>query len=338
MGEMAPSPFVTWRLTIPPAWGGRVDRSWLPAVGADQWRSIFDQEDFAGRVLHQHGPALGWRAAAEAVSLLSSVPAQYRLYLRLAEEEAVRCEHATRHLDALTAAGRGAEPPARTHPPGPWRLRALVDGRPVTGAHHPSVDGAEGDAVARRTGFASLACWAEPDPDRDRPDPDLCGPVPGWRPQVDHEVRRVAFAVEDAVASVCRAAASAFTGPDVIDARLLCLLGEAAYRSILEYRTLLAGIWTDLEACPHHDEHESGAEQAMADVTVAEDVGPTGPWRHVRLLGGGPVEVAVHDGQANAAAAVAAARLTEETGIHWAEPVISGSRRDLSSATPPRYG
>lgn len=321
---------VTWRLTVPPTWGGRGDRAWLPANHTEGWRRVFASEDFAAGVLRQDGSQLPWRTAAEATSLLSSVLVHYRLQLQIAEEEAARCQHAGRHLAALEAASRGAEPPARTHPAGAWHVRALVGGAPVLLGSHPSVHGAEGEAAARRTGNASLACWAEPDTGPAPPAQE--GPGPGWEPRVDPEIRRVAFAVEDAVAALCAAAATGGTGPDVLDVDLLCLLGEVAHRSILEYRTLLAALWTEMDTCPHAQDHERRSERALAACTHPGDDGPAGAWRHLVLVGDSAaqaVEFAVYRSQAAAGAAVAVARATDELGTYWAEPVMVGKRPTL---------
>lgn len=285
----------------------------------------------AGRFLRDHGGTLPWRTAAECSSLLASVLEAYRIQLRTAEDEAARCPQAPLHLAALEAISRGAEPPTRSHPPGAWRVRAWEGGRVVMVARHSSVDGAEGDAVARRTGAAGVVCWAEPD----------LGPVPppsdgrGWRPRVDKELRYNAFAVEDAVASLCAGAADGATGPDVLDVGLLCLLSQAAWRSILEYRALLAGTWASLESCPHADDHEAGAEAAMSSYTEENPSGAAGPWRHVLLLHhqvstSEAVELSVHQSRIGAAASVAVERATDEAGIRWSEPVAAGPRRDLT--------
>ncbi len=323
---------MTWRLVVPPSWGTRGDPAWLPTNGQEAWQKVFLTEDMAGRFLRDHGGSLRWRTAAESCSLLASVLGPYRTQLRIAEEEAARCPRSSFHLAALAATSRGVEPPSRSHPAGPWRVSAWEGGEVAMVAHHASVDGAEGDAVARRTGDATVVCWAEPD----------IGPVPppsaarGWQPRVDRDLRYVSFAAEDAVASLCAGAADCATGPDVLTVDLLCLLGQAAWRSILEYRTLLAAIWTDLESCPHAEDHEAGAAAAMRSYTDEEPHGPEGPWRHVLLHDRAhtlePVEISVHQSRAGASASVAVERATDEVGIRWTEPVTVGPRRSLIEA------
>lgn len=101
------------------------------------------------------------------------------------------------------------------------------------------------------------------------------------------------------------------------------------------YRTLLAAIWTDLESCPHAEDHEAGAA-AMSSYTDEEPHGPAGPWRHLLLLNrphaSEPVEISVHQSRVGASASVAVERATDEYGIRWAEPVVAGPRRGLSEA------
>jgi len=283
----------------------------------------------AAHVLRDQGPSLPWRLVADASAGLASVLAYYRDQLRVGEDEAAHCQRSGSHLAALAAAGDGAEPPSRSHPTGPWRVRTWVKGSAAVVGRYPSVDGAEGDAAARRTGDASAVCWAEPD----------VGPAPpitagaGWQPRVDPDLRYAAFAVEEAIAALCAGAADGATGPDVLDVGLLCLLGEAAWRSIHEYRTLMAAVWTDLEACSQAEAHDIRAEAAVAASTDRGREGPAGPWRHVLMVqpatGPQPAEVSVHQGQAGAAASVAVDRATDGEGLHWAEPVVVGPRADL---------
>lgn len=317
---------MTWRLVVPPTWGTRGDPHWLPAVGADAWQRVFRTEDLAARTVQERGGQLPWRVAAETAHLLASVLEFYRTQLRVAEDEAASCPHAAAHLSALGAADVGAEPPTRTHPAGPWRVRTLDGGQPVTISAHPSVDGAEGEVVARRTGDASVVCWAEPGLQGDGP----ASKGRGWQPRVSRQVRFRAFAVEDAIAHLCAGAAGGGTGPDVLDTGLLCLLGQAAWRSICEYRTLMAAIWTDLESCSRADDHERRAAVAIDGCTSPTAEGPGGAWRHVLLLDGGEgVELSVHGGALGAAASVAVDRSTDDRGLHWAEPVAAGRRPAL---------
>lgn len=319
----------TWRLVVPPAWGTRGDPAWLPSTGGDGWRNVFRGEDMAAHVLRDQGRSLPWRLVADASAGLASVLAYYRDQLRVAEDEAAHCQGSRSHLAALAAAGDGAEPPSRSHPTGPWRVRVLANGSAAVVGRYPSVDGAEGDAAGRRTGDASVVCWAEPDVG---PGPPITAGA-GWRPRVDPDVRYAAFAVEEAVAALCAGAADGATGPDVLDVGLLCLLGEAAWRSIQEYRTLMAAVWVDLEACAQAEVHDTRAEAAVAASTDPVRDGPAGPWRHLlmveRATGLAPVEVSVHQGQAGAAASVAVDRATDDEGLHWAEPVVVGPRADL---------
>jgi hypothetical protein len=273
---------------------------------------------------------------AETSHLLASVLAPYRAQLRVAEDEAAACPRSSAHLGALSAAGAGADPPSRSHPPGPWRVRAWQRDSAVVVARHESVDQAEGEVVARRTGDASVVCWAEPDLGPSPPPADAA--AGGWRPRVDPARRQAAFAVEDAIASLCAGAAGGATGPDVLDVGLLCLLGQAALRSIHEYRTLMAAIWTDLEACPHVNDHEAGAAAGMEACTDQGPIGPAGPWRHLLLVrretGPEPVVLSAHEGQAGASASVAVARAADDEGLHWTEPVVAGHRRGLADIAP----
>lgn len=330
---------VTWRLVVPPSWGTRGDPKWLPRNGGEGWRRLFASEDMAGQVLREEGRSLPWKTLAECTALLAGVLPHYRVQLRIAEFEAAHCEHAEAHLAALAAGGAGAEPLRRTHPPGPWRLLTLGAGGSGSAlvAGYPSVDGAEGDAAARRVGDAGLVYWAAPAFGA-APAAATTGSQAGWVPLIDGAVRRASFAAEDAVVALCASAAERATGPDTLDAGLLCLLGESAWRSIHEYRTLLAAAWDDIEACPHDPMHEERAAEAIFASTHPDADGPGGPWRHVTLLdrGNGPegAEIATHAGYAGASAAVAAARATDEDAIHWAEPVAAGVRPPLPGGRP----
>ncbi|MGH3905768.1 MAG: hypothetical protein ACRDTE_16525 [Pseudonocardiaceae bacterium] len=143
-------------------------------------------------------------------------------------------------------------------------------------------------------------------------------PDGGWSPRVDGALRLTAFAVEDAVAALCTAAATGHLELDVLDTRLLCMLGVATHRMILEYRTLFRAAWTDLDACECSAEHDTEAEGRLAAVP---DPAPGGAWRHVLLVAGSVQEVSVYDGHVAAAASVAAARAVDESGVRWAEPV-----------------
>ncbi len=320
---------MTWRLVVPPCWGTRGDPVWVPGNGGEAWRRVFTAEDMAGRILREQGESLPWRVAAQSSFLLASVLGPYRAQLRVAEGEAERCQWSSLHLAVLAAASQGVEPPSRSHPPGSWRVRAWQGGETALVARHESIDRAEGDAAARRTGDGTVVCWAEPDVGAAPPTTS----APGWQPRVDRDLRYTAFAVEEAVESLCAGAADGATGPDVLDVALLCQLGQAAWRSIHEYRTLLAAAWGGLEACPEADEHEAGAAAAIGAHVEPGTVGPAGPWRHVLLVqappGAEPIEVSVHEGRAGASASVAVARATDDEGLHWAEPVVAGPRRNL---------
>ena len=140
--------------------------------------------------------------------------------------------------------------------------------------------------------------------------------------RVDRALRLAAVAVEDAVAALYTAAATGHTGPDVLDTRLLCMLGVATHRMICEYRTLFRGAWTDLEACERAAEHDAAAEGRLAAVP---DPAPGGVWRHVLLVAGSVQEVSLHEGRVAAAASVAAARAVDESGCGgpsgWHAPV-----------------
>ncbi|MBC8091723.1 MAG: hypothetical protein H7Y15_07275, partial [Pseudonocardia sp.] len=101
--------------------------------------------------------------------------------------------------------------------------------------------------------------WAEPVTSG----PREIGGEPGWVPRADTDLRLVAFAVEDALATFCTAAATGHTGPDVLSRRLITKLGLGAHRMILEYRTLLREVWTSLESCPLAEPHDEAADALL---------------------------------------------------------------------------
>lgn len=310
---------VTWRLELPAGWGGRLDPDWLPSGGTESWRRVFAGEDRAGAVFAAGGGGLRWSQLAAVGHTLADTLDQYRLQWRVAEETATECPvAAAEHLAAL-AVDNSLQPPRRSHPEGPWRLCGLVGDRPVTLARFASADLAEGAAVAHRTGVAACVSWAEPEAANPSP-PDA--PDRGWSPRVDSALRLTAFAVEDAVAGLYAAAATGHTGPDVLDAGLLCMLGVATHHMILEYRTLFRAAWTHLDACHRSAEHDAEAEGRLAAVP---DPASGGAWRHVLLTNGSVQEVSVHDSRVAAAASVAAARAVDESGVRWAEPVAVAS-------------
>ncbi len=311
---------VTWRLELPAGWGGRLDPEWLPRGGTESWRQVFAGEDRAGAVFAAGGGGLRWSQLAAVGHGLADTLEQYRLQWRVAEETATGCPvAAAEHLAAL-AVDDSLQPPQRSLPEGPWRLCGLVDGHPATLARFASVDLAEGAAVAHRTGAAHCVSWAEPEA-AGPPPPDA--PHGGWSPRVDSTLRLTAFAVEDAVAQLCAAAATGHTGPDVLDTGLLCMLGVAIHRMILEYRTLFRAAWTELEACRRSAEHDAEAEGRLA---VVPGPVPGGAWRHVLLAARSVHEVSVHDGRVAAGASVAAARAVDDSGVRWAEPVAVADR------------
>ncbi len=318
---------VTWRLELPGAWGGRLDPAWLPTGGTEGWRRVFEGEDLAARVFSAGGAGLRWAQLAEAAAALARTLAEYRLQWRVAEQVAAGCPTgADGHLAAL-AVGPALRPPLRNHPGGRWRLCGLVDGSPVTLDELDSPDLAEGCAVAHRTGAPGQAYWAEP-----------AAAVPvappaardhGWTPAVDTALRLAAFAAEDSVAMLCAAAATGHTGPDVLSTRLLCKLGLATHRMILEYRTLFRAAWTEMEACGLGAAHDADAEARLTAMPAPAADGPGGPWRHALLVDGCAVEMSVHAGLPAAAASVAAQRAVDERSIRWAEPVAAAPRRTL---------
>ncbi len=214
---------VTWRVTLPGDWGTRLDPGWLPSDHAETWRGIFAGEDRAGRLFGTGGAGLPWRSLASAAHLLAGVLEQYRQQLRFAEDEASCCERRQEHLTVIAAATSTLVAPHRTHPRGRWRVRAQADAETVVLGEHDDVDLAEGDVAARYLVPDPVTCWAEPVSAGPAPDP-LAQP-PGWTPVVRPEMRRRAFAVEDAVAGLCRAADSGHVGPDVLTTSVLCGLG-----------------------------------------------------------------------------------------------------------------
>jgi hypothetical protein len=315
---------VTWRLELPGAWGGRLDPAWLPTGGQEGWRRVFEVEDLAARVFSAGGAGLRWAQLAEAAAVLAGTLAEYRMQWRVAEQVAAGCPTgADGHLAAL-AVDPALGPPRRSHPGGRWRLCGLVDGSPVTLDEFDSSDLAEGCAVAHRTGAAAQAYWAQP---------VAAGPAApsgardqGWTPVVDTALRLAAFAAEESVATLCAAAATGHTGPDVLSRRLLCQLGLVTQRMILEYRTLFRAAWTDMDACGLSAAHDAEAEARLTAMPRPAADGPGGPWRHALLVDGCAVEVSVHAGLPAAAASVAAQRAVDERSIRWAEPVAAGLR------------
>ncbi len=151
-------------------------------------------------------------------------------------------------------------------------------------------------------------------------------------PAVDTALRLAAFAAEEPVATLCAAAATGHTGPDVLSRRLLCKLGLATHRMILEYRTLFRAAWTGMEARGLSAAHDADAEARLTAVPEPAADGPGGPWRHALLVDGCAVEVSVHAGLSAAAASVAAQRGVDERSIRWAEPVAAAPRAALSPA------
>lgn len=325
---------VTWRLAVPRAWSAGLDPEWLPRRGADGWRRVFQQEDTAGRVfLDRIALEMPWKDLARAAADLSLCTYFYRVQLRVSEAAAGSCGRADEHLVALAEAVPD-QVPTRTEPPGAWRVRALAGGTLATLAEHDSADGAEGDAAARRSGDAGLACWAEPahapPPNEveidDRPPLDL-----GWQPSHLPSRRIRVFAVEDAARSLLVAAADRHLGPDVVTSQMLATLGAAAWVMVRQYRAELAAIWTQLESCPSADDHEAAADVAMGQLQGRPDGPGPGRWRHVELAdlegrGLTAIELSDHDGLATAAASVAAARASDHEHVRWSEPVRAGSR------------
>jgi hypothetical protein len=46
---------MTWRVTLPGAWGRRLDSEWLPADHTEVWRRVFAGEDLAGQIFRSGG-------------------------------------------------------------------------------------------------------------------------------------------------------------------------------------------------------------------------------------------------------------------------------------------
>jgi hypothetical protein len=317
---------VTWRLELPGAWGGRLDPAWLPTGGTEGWRRVFAGEDLAARVFSAGGAGLRWTQLAEAAATLAGTLAEYRMQWWVAEQVAAGCPTgADRHLAAL-AVSPTLRPPRRNRPGGRWRLCGLVDGSPVTLDEFDSSDLAEGCAVAHRTGTAQ-AHWAEPAAAVPAAPPGTR--ARSWTPAVDTALRLTAFAAEDSVATLCAAAATGHTGPDVLSGRLLCELGLVTHRMILEYRTLFRAAWTEMESCGLGAAHDADAEARLSAMPRPAVDGPGGPWRHALLVDGDAVEVSVHAGLPAAAASVAAQRAVDERSLRWAEPVAAVPRRPL---------
>jgi len=274
---------VTWRLELYAGWGARLDESWLPTSGTEEWRKIFEGEDMAGRVFAAGGPGINWPSLAGAAAALTSVLEQYRMHWRVADEIVGACpSRAEAHL-ATMAAPRGLRPPSRTHPAGAWRVCELRDGTPLMLGEYADVDLAEGAAVAHRTLEARRAVWTEPVASGAGPEARA---EPGWLPRVDTDLRLRAFAVEDAVDALARAAGGRYVGPEVLDERLPCTIGLAAHHMIREYRTLLRAVWIDADECPHAAEHDAQAETRL-HARVAGGTGE-GPRRAVAAHGARP--------------------------------------------------
>ncbi len=317
---------VTWRLELPLSWGGRWEPSWLPSGDAEAWRRVYVTEDRAGGVFAAGGAGLTWRQLARAVAQLSFVLEQYRTQLRAADEVAAACPVAAeRHLAALVVPA-GLEPPRYSGPAGPWRVCVLDGERPAVVETVDAVDVAEGAVAAERVLAPARPCWAEPVGARPVGSPVATGA--GWRPRVDVALRLRAFAAEEVVAALSRAAATGHTGPDVVGTALLCTLGVAVHRMILEYRTLFRDVWTDLDACARTARHDTDATALLGD--PCGDPGPEpdgGPghdgrrWRHAVLDGASVRTVSEHADRGTAAASVAAYRAVDDRAARWAEPV-----------------
>ncbi|MGI5131822.1 hypothetical protein ACQEVB_33815 [Pseudonocardia sp. CA-107938] len=315
---------VVWRLEIPAGWGERLDPAWLPNEGTDGWREVFAGEDYAARVFASGGAGIPWKVLAQAAARLAEVLQHYRAQWRCAEAVASGCPVAADAHVAAMAVPRGLRAPRRTRPDGPWRVCVLDDGVPATVAEHLSIDLAEGAACAHRTGAADQAWWAEP---------VAAGPAPdraaasGWLPIADTELRLSAFAAEEAVADLTAAAATGHLGPDVLEVRLVCTLGEAAHHMIREYRTLFAAVWTDLEACAEAATHDADASALLESLPPAPERGPGGRWHHMHLVGGRAKVVNRHLSRTAAAASVAASRAIDDTTVRWAEPAARTAAR-----------
>lgn len=305
---------VTWRLELLRGWGERLDPAWLPSGDTEGWRRIFETEDLAGRFCAAGGGGLNWRNLAGAVHALTDVLEQYRLQWCAAEQVAAGCPVAAEAHIAAMVVPDGLRPPRRMRPDGPWRLCAQLDGAVVGLGEFASADLAEGAAAAARCGGARL-CWAEPI--SARADAPPTGEIERWLPRVDTDLRLVAFAAEESVADLARAAATGHTGPDVITKKLLCRLGSAAHQFVKEYRTLLRDVWTDMEACAHATEHDAQAEVVLGELS-ADAV--EGQWQHLMLADGEVRTVSRYDGLPTTAASVAAYRAVDERTVRWAAP------------------
>lgn len=323
---------MTWRLAVPRAWGAGYDPTWLPRRNGTKWRRVFDGEDSSGRMfLDRRVLNMPWKDLALAATQMAYCAFFYRVQLRASEEAARCCPRAEDHLGALESAVPH-EVPTRTEPPGPWRVRALVDDRAVTLAEHPAADGAEGDAAIRRCGDPVLACWAEPSDSPMAPGDDVRHQQAlGWQPSHLPLRRYRAVAVEDAGRNLVAAASGRYVGPDVLSAEMLATLGAAAWTTIRQYRAELASLWNELERCSQERDHEAAADQAIGALSGQPDGPGPGRWRHVELVdvadrGCTAIELSDHDGLAAAAASVAAARVTDDASLRWAEPVRAGPR------------
>jgi hypothetical protein len=148
-------------------------------------------------------------------------------------------------------------------------------------------------------------------------------------------------AVEDAGRNLVAAASGRYVGPDVLSAEMLATLGAAAWTTIRQSRAELASLWNELERCSQERDHEAAADQAIGALSGQPDGPGPGRWRHVELVdvadrGCTAIELSDHDGLAAAAASVAAARVTDDTSLRWAEPVRAGPDRSWSTS-PARW-
>jgi hypothetical protein len=316
---------VTWRLELPLSWGARWEPCWLPSGDPESWRRTYVTEDHAGEVFAAGGAGLTWRRLAQAAGQLSSVLAQYRTQLRAADEVAAACPVAAdRHLAALVVPA-GLEPPRYSGPAGPWRVCVLDGERPAVVETVGTMDVAEGAVAAERVLAPARVCWAEPV--AARPVGSPASAAAGWRPRVDADLRLHAFAAEEAVSALCAAAATGHTGPDVVGTGLLCTLGVAVHRMILEYRTLFRDVWTDLDACPRTARHDADATALLGEHREPDPGPGHGPgqdgrrWRHAVFDGASVRTVSEHADRGVAAASVAAYRAVDDRAARWAEPV-----------------
>ncbi|MDN5861648.1 MAG: hypothetical protein L0H84_23855 [Pseudonocardia sp.] len=318
---------VTWRLEIPAGWGQRLDPAWLPSSGTASWQQVFAGEDAAAQVFAAGGGGFAWKVLAQVAAQLCQVLDQYRRQWWSAESVARACPVAADAHVAAMAVPRGLRAPRRSGPGGPWRVCVLDEGMSATVAEWESVDLAEGATGAHRTPAADRPWWAEPV--AAGPAPDRAA-EPGWLPFVDSELRLTAFAAEDAVADITSAAATVHLGPDVLDTRLLCTLGEATHHMIREYRTLFAAVWDDLEGCAQAQTHDADAEALMEAAPAVPDRGPGGRWHHMLLIDGRAQVVNRHVSRTAAAASVAASRATDGMAgdvVRWSEPAARTAAR-----------